>query len=110
MASSAKLLYDNLKSAVLERVESTCGTTRGSWSFVGITTSRPPCTVSRKREGKVERAIQYLRHSFFDAREYRDLDDLNEQLFSVGSRDRAPAARAGRSPATTRRRCSDPRA
>jgi hypothetical protein len=40
-----------------------------------------PCAPYRGNEkGKVERTIQYLRHSFHAARSYRDLDDLNEQL------------------------------
>lgn len=40
-----------------------------------------PCAPYRGNEkGKVERAIQYLRHSFFAARTWRDIDDLNAQL------------------------------
>ncbi|HWO09449.1 MAG TPA: hypothetical protein VNN80_08215, partial [Polyangiaceae bacterium] len=40
-----------------------------------------PCAVRRGNEkGKVERAIQYLRHSFFAARRYSSLSDLNHQL------------------------------
>ena len=31
-------------------------------------------------KGKVERQIQYLRHAFFAARPFRDLDDLNAQF------------------------------
>ncbi len=40
-----------------------------------------PCTPARGNEkGKVERQIQYLRHAFFAARPFRDLDDLNAQF------------------------------
>ncbi|NIS33550.1 MAG: transposase, partial [Actinobacteria bacterium] len=39
------------------------------------------CTPARGNEkGKVERQIQYLRHAFFAARPFRDLDDLNAQF------------------------------
>ena len=40
-----------------------------------------PCTPARGNEkGTVERQIQYLRHAFFAARPFRDLDDLNAQF------------------------------
>ena len=40
-----------------------------------------PCTPGRGNEkGKIERQIQYLRHAFFAARPFRDLDDLNAQF------------------------------
>ena len=40
-----------------------------------------PCAPYRGNEkGKVERMIQYLRHSFFAARRFASLDDLNAQL------------------------------
>ena len=32
------------------------------------------------KKGKIERQIQYLRHAFFAARPFRDLDDLNAQF------------------------------
>ena len=32
------------------------------------------------KKGKIERQIQYLRHAFFAARPFRDLDDLNTQF------------------------------
>ena len=32
------------------------------------------------KKGKVERQIQYLRHAFFAARPFRDLDDINAQF------------------------------
>jgi hypothetical protein len=40
-----------------------------------------PCTPGRANEkGKVERQIQYLRHAFFAARTFVDVDDLNAQF------------------------------
>jgi hypothetical protein len=46
-----------------------------------------PCAPYRGNEkGKVERTIQYLRHSFFAARRYASIDDLNAQLAEWSSR------------------------
>jgi hypothetical protein len=40
-----------------------------------------PCTPYRANEkGKIERQIQYLRHAFFAARTFADVDDLNAQF------------------------------
>jgi hypothetical protein len=40
-----------------------------------------PCTPGRANEkGKVERQIAYLRHAFFAARTFADVDDLNAQF------------------------------
>ena len=42
--------------------------------------SPKPVNVARGNEkGRVERAISYIRTSFFEARQYRDSEDLNEQ-------------------------------
>ncbi len=76
------LVYDNLKSAVLERH----GTAirfhprllelAGHYHF-----AVRPCTPARGNEkGKVERQILYLRDAFFAARTFRDVDDLNAQF------------------------------
>lgn len=40
---------------------------------------RPVAVARGNEKGRVERAIRYIRSSFFPARTYRDLDDLNEQ-------------------------------
>ncbi|UCF69391.1 MAG: IS21 family transposase [Acidobacteriota bacterium] len=75
-------LYDNLKSAVLER--------RGDairfhprllelcahYHFE----ARPVAPGRGNEKGRVERQIQYLRTSFFAARSFRDVDDLNAQF------------------------------
>jgi transposase len=76
------LLYDNLKSAVLDRVGSHVRFHPRLLELAGHYHFEPrPCAPYRGNEkGKVERTIQYLRHSFFAARRFADLDDLNAQL------------------------------
>jgi len=76
------LLYDNLKSAVLERKGDTIRFHPTLLAFAGHYRFEPrPVGVRRANEkGRVERAIQYLRRAFFAAREWSDVDDLNEQV------------------------------
>jgi transposase len=76
------LLYDNLKSAVLERDGDLIRFHPQLLELAGHYHFAPrPCAPYRGNEkGKVERTIQYLRHSFFYARTFRSLDDLNRQL------------------------------
>jgi transposase len=76
------LLYDNLKSVVLERVGDHIRFHPRVLELAGHYHFAPkPCAPYRGNEkGKVERQIQYLRHSFFAARRFRSLDDLNAQL------------------------------
>ncbi len=75
------LLYDNLKSAVLERVGAAIRFHPTLLELAAHYRFEPrPVAVARGNEkGRVERAIQYVRSSFFAARTWRDLDDLNEQ-------------------------------
>jgi transposase len=76
------LLYDNLKSVVLDRVGEHVRFHARILELAGHYHFAPkPCAPYRGNEkGKVERAIQYLRHSFFDARRYTSVVDLNAQL------------------------------
>jgi transposase len=76
------LLYDNLKSVVLERVGEHVRFHPRLLELAGHYHFAPqPCAPYRGNEkGKVERAIQYLRHSFFAARRFSSIDDLNRQL------------------------------
>ena len=76
------LVYDNLKSAVLERQGSASRFHPRLLELAGHYHFAPrPCTPGRGNEkGKVERQIQYLRHAFFAARTFRDVDDLNAQF------------------------------
>ena len=75
------LLYDNLKSAVLERQGDAIRFNPTLLAFAAHYRFEPrPCAVYRGNEkGRVERAIRYVRDNFFAARTYRDLDDLNAQ-------------------------------
>ncbi len=75
------LLYDNLKSAVLERRGDAIRFHPTLLGFAGHYRYEPrPVAVARGNEkGRVERAIRYVRDSFFAARSFTDLDDLNAQ-------------------------------
>lgn len=78
------VLYDNLKSAVLERQGSAIHFHPRLLELAGHYHFAPqPCAPARGNEkGKVERQIQYLRHAFFAARAFRDLDDLQTQFYT----------------------------
>lgn len=75
------LLYDNLKSAVLERSGDAI---RFHPTLLDLAThyrfEPRPCAPYRGNEkGRVERGIRYIRSSFFVGREWSDIDDLNAQ-------------------------------
>jgi len=76
------ILYDNLKSVVLDRAGDHIRFHPRVLELAGHDHFAPqPCAPYRGNEkGKVERMIQYLRHSFFAARRFRSLEDLNAQL------------------------------
>ena len=82
------ILYDNLKSVVVERVGAHVRFHPRILELAGYYHFAPkPCAPYRGNEkGKVERTIQYLRHSFFEARRYSSIADLNEQLVDWSSR------------------------
>ena len=92
------LLYDNLKSAVLERQGDAIRFNPTLLAFAGHYRYEPrPVAVARGNEkGRVERAIRYIRDAFFAGRTFVDLDDLNAQA-------EAWCRRAGRRPALPRR-------
>ncbi len=75
------LLYDNLKSAVLERQGDAIRFHPTLLEFAGHYRFEPrPVAPARGNEkGRVERAIRYVRESFFAARTFADLGDLNVQ-------------------------------
>ncbi len=81
---SREILYDNLKSAVLERVADTIRFNPNLLKLSAHYRFLPkPCAVARGNEkGRVERAIQYVRTSFFEARQWSNLNDLNEQALA----------------------------
>lgn len=76
------VLYDNLKTAVLERAGTAIRFHPALLELAGHYHFRPqPCNVAAGWEkGRVERAIQFVRTSFAEARKFRDLDDANAQL------------------------------
>lgn len=75
------LLYDNLKSAVLERrgdairFHPTLLDLSAHYRFE----PRPVAVARGNEKGRVERAIRYVRDSFFAGRQWHDLEDLNTQ-------------------------------
>ena len=78
---SRVVLYDNLKSAVLERqgqairFHPTLTALASHYRFE----ARPVAICRGNEKGRVERAIGYIRGAFFAARQFRDLADLNAQ-------------------------------
>ncbi len=76
-----ELWYDNLKSVVLERHGDAIRFNPRLLDFAARYHFLPkPVAVARGNEkGRVERAIRYVRDSFFAARAWRDIDDLNAQ-------------------------------
>ena len=78
------LLYDNLKSAVLERRGDAVRFHPTLLELAAHYRYEPrPVAVARGNEkGRVERAIRFARESFFAARSWRDLEDLNAQALA----------------------------
>lgn len=74
-------LYDNLKSAVLERhgavirFHPTLLALSGHYHF----DPRPVAVARGNEKGRVERAIRYIRDAFFAGRTFTSLEDLNAQ-------------------------------
>ena len=75
------LLYDNLKSAVLERQGDAIRFHPTLLEFAGHyrIEARPVAVARGNEKGRVEKAIRYARDSFFAARSFADLADLNAQ-------------------------------
>lgn len=75
------LLYDNLKSAVIERrgdairFHPTLLELAAHYRFE----PRPVAVARGNEKGRVERAIRYIRDAFFAARDFVDIADLNRQ-------------------------------
>jgi len=75
------VLYDNLRSAVLERRRDAIRFHPTLLALAAHYRYEPrPVAVARGNEkGRVERAIRFARENFFAARSWSDLDDLNTQ-------------------------------
>ncbi len=79
---SAKVcLYDNLKSAVIDRHADAIRFNPHLLELSAHYRFEPrPCAPYRgNQKGRVERAIRFIRDSFFAARTYSDINDLNVQ-------------------------------
>ncbi|MGH8291744.1 MAG: IS21 family transposase [Steroidobacteraceae bacterium] len=83
------LLYDNLRSAVLERVhlERAPDAIRFHPTLLELSAwyrfaPRPVAVARGNEKGRVERAIRFVREGFFAARRFTDLDDLNAQALA----------------------------
>mgnify|MGYP003336195961 CR=1 FL=1 len=74
-------LYDNLKSAVLERQGTVIRFNPTLLALAGHYRFEPrPVAVARgNQKGRVERAIRYIRDAFFAGRSFTGIDDLNAQ-------------------------------
>ena len=77
-------LYDNLKSAVLDRQGDAIRFNTTLLAFAAHYRFEPrPCAVYRGNEkGRVERSIRYIRDNFFAGRLYDNLEDLNQQALN----------------------------
>lgn len=75
------ILYDNLKSAVLERKGQAIrfNPTLLSLSAHYRFEARPVAPARGNEKGRVERAIRYIRTAFFEGRTFDGIDDLNAQ-------------------------------
>ncbi|MGH8268462.1 MAG: IS21 family transposase [Steroidobacteraceae bacterium] len=83
------LLYDNLRSAVLERMPLAHAPDAirfhprmlelSAWYRFA---ARPVAVARGNEKGRVERAIRFVRERFFAARHFTDLDDLNAQALT----------------------------
>jgi transposase len=78
---SRVVLYDNLKSAVLERDGDAIRFNPALLELAAHYRFEPrPVAVARGNEkGRVEKSIRYIRDRFFAARRWTDIDDLNAQ-------------------------------
>ena len=76
-----KILYDNCKVVVKERIGSAIVYNPELLSFAGHYHFQPIAVPPRKpaQKGRVERGIRYVRSSFWPARKWKDYADLNVQ-------------------------------
>ncbi|HIL20163.1 MAG TPA: IS21 family transposase [Candidatus Thioglobus sp.] len=77
-------LYDNLKSAVLERQGSIIRFNPTLLDLSGHYHFEPKAAAPARgnEKGRVERAIRYIRDNFFAGRHFNSLEDLNSQALS----------------------------
>ena len=77
-----KILYDNLKSAVLHHIGTTVQFNPRLLALAGHYLFEPAAAPVRYPEakGRVEGAIKFIRHSFFYGRSFRSFDDVRAQV------------------------------
>lgn len=90
-AAPRTVLYDNLKSAVLERIGDAIRFHPTLLELAAWYRFQPrPVALARGNEkGRVERAIRFVRERFFAARGFADLTDLNAQALAWCEREAA---------------------
>lgn len=76
-----EIFYDNLKAAVLERIGKAIHYNPEILALAAHYRFKPvPVEVAQpEQKGRVERAVRFARSSFWPARQWKDLDDLNRQ-------------------------------
>lgn len=76
-----KILYDNCKVVVKERIGTAILYNPELLAFAGHYHFQPVAVPPQKpaQKGRVERGIRYVRSSFWPARKWKDIEDLNEQ-------------------------------
>lgn len=75
-------LYDNMKTAVIEHVGEGVRFNSDLLDLAKHYAFMPRACNPRSgwEKGRIERAVRYVRESFFEARHFEDLDDLNQQF------------------------------
>ena len=74
-----QILHDNLKTGVSERIGSMVRFNDNFLNFASIYRFVPRAANVRRgnEKGRVERSIQYIRTSFFEGRQFTNIDELN---------------------------------
>lgn len=77
-----KILYDNMKTVVIERAGDVIQFSKSFFDYSAHYLFEPiACHVRTPQEkGRVERQVGSIKNNFFNAREFCDLEDLNNQL------------------------------
>jgi len=77
-----RILYDNLKTAVIDRVGDNIRFSREFYDYTSHYLFEPiACHVRTPEEkGRVERQVSNIKNNFLNGREFSSLDDLNQQL------------------------------
>lgn len=98
---SREVLYDNLKSVVLERLDRAVRFNPEILAFASHYKYKPLPVEQGKpnKKGKVERGIKYVRTSFFAGKQWNSLEDLNAQArnWTIEEAAKRPWSRDGKS-------------